>query len=326
MVGFRNIVNRTAKRIRLFFRERSLSTFCLFLLFATILWFGHALNAVRERTVSIPVEYTGVPAEVAFSEALPTEFVITIRDQGKRLRNYRSGSFSAIQIDLSQQTDKRQGEVVLNAEQIRPKLSDQLQGTAKLQRIRPENIAVTYYRQVSKTVPIRFAGKVVPATQYQLTAAPTIVPQEVSVYGAAEQLDTLLYVSTVAKDFQDVKDTLQTSLPLAVPAGIRTGTTTAVELTAVTEQYTEKKFTLPLATLGVPKGLRLRTFPSSVEVTVRVGISRFAEVTASDLTAGCFFPTEETTLLPVKLSYMTPYITNIRCTPSEVEFIIEREL
>lgn len=314
------------QRAKRFFQKRSLGAFCLSLLFSTILWFGHALNAVRERTLCIPVEYVGVPDDVAFSEELPSEFVITIRDQGKRLRAYKSNSFSAVQFDLSKVTDKQQGEVMLYAEQIRPKLSDQLQGTAKLQHVRPENIAITYYRQRAKTVPVRFAGQVLPAPQYQLTAEPVITPQTLTVYGAASILDTLSYISTVATEYTDVKDSLQVSVGLDTPADVRLGTVSAVELTAAAEQYTEKKFTVPLLMMDVPNNLRLRTFPSTVEVTVRVGISHFADVTAADFAAYCMFPTEETTLLPVKLSYTTPYITHIRCTPSEVEFIIEHAL
>lgn len=325
MVAFRQIVHRIAKRVRLFFSERSLGTFCLFLLFATILWFGHALNAVRERTIHIPVEYVGVADNITFETPLPEEFLITIRDQGKRLRNYGKGAFSAVQIDLSALTSAEQSSVVLSAEQIRPKLADQLQGTAKLQRIRPEQISVDYHREVSKTIPVYFAGRVLPAQQYQLTERPLLTPNKVTVYGPTELLDTLSAVYTVVAEYRDVKDSLLTDIALITPQGVRS-TVSTLKLTAWAEQYTEKKFTLSVTQKDVPQEVRLRTFPSMVEVTVRVGISHFADVTAADVEAYCLFPTEETNRLPIKTTYTTPYITNIRCTPSEVEYIIEQAL
>ncbi len=56
-------------KIRNWFRPVSnngfhISTFFSFVLLAFVLWYGHAVNSVRERSVSIAVVYVGVPDEV----------------------------------------------------------------------------------------------------------------------------------------------------------------------------------------------------------------------------------------------------------------------
>lgn len=325
MATFKQIVNRVWKYLQNFFHQRSLLTFCLFLLFATILWFGHAMNAVRERTVNIPITYTGVPKDIVFEHDLPEAFTITIRDQGKRLWDYQSTSLSAVQIDLSPYLTEDQGELVLYSEQLRTKLTDPLQGTAKLQSISPENIITAYYRQEEKTVPIRLAGTLKLAPQYQWVDTPMLADTLVTLYGPSSVLDTLQAVYTQPVSYTEVQDTLSATLSLVAPKGTRL-TSKTVAFWATAEMYTEKKFVLPVEAHEVPTGLRLRFFPSTVEITVRVGVSHFAEVEASDIQAYCLFPTTEVPNLSVLWSCTNPFIRTVRVSPAQVEFIIEKEL
>jgi hypothetical protein len=89
------------------------------------------------------------------------------------------------------------------------------------------------------------------------------------------------------------------------------------------EPFTEKTFTLPITAVGTPEGQYMRLFPQKVDVIVRVGISHFAEVGKSDLKAICRYPTQASRSIPVEIITDNPYITNIRFTPSEVEYIVE---
>ncbi len=315
-------VYQILRKMKTFFQNRNLGTFCLFLLFATILWFGHSLNSVRERTLDIPVEYAGVSEDVVFNEPLPQSIQIVVRDQGKRLRTYRQTSFSTIQFDLSSQLSGESGQITIYSEQIRQRIGDQLQGTAKLQRILPETIAREFKKQKHKRVKVVFTGQVQPAMQYLLATEPMIDPQTVTVYASKEALDTIHCIYTEARVFRETKDSLNTQVPLIVPQGARIGKPYA-NLHAFAEQYTEKAFNLPIVPQGVPQGLHLRTFPAIAEVVVKVGISHFGDVHEQDLNVQCRFPQDGSSLLPVQVMTQNPYILGYRTSPQEVEYIIE---
>ena len=319
-----DIMRRLGSRIAAFWHDRSIGTFCLFLLFAAMLWLGHAMNAVRERTLTIGIEFEGVPERVAFENDLPREFRVTVRDQGKRLRAYRDDGIAPVQIDLSQQLKAETGTVHISAEQVRGQITDRLQGTAKLQRIMPDQITADYYRQQKKSLPVRLTGECAPAPQYQFEVLPALMPHSVIVYGKPEALDTLSFLATEPVRLSEVKDTLNVSVRLAPPEGVRPAEQ-MVTLTAVAEPYTEKHFTLPIATRGVPEGTTLRVFPSRVDVYLRVGISHFNEVDQQSVQALCHYPRTQAVTLPVELKYTTPYITGTRVTPQEVEFVIEKQ-
>lgn len=300
-----------------------LMTFGLFVIFATIIWFGHALNVVRERAVSIEVHYIGVEDNICFSSPLPEQLQVTVRDQGKRLQSYDKSYFAPITIDLSSQLQDREGQVVITSEQIRPKITDQLQGTAKLQKVVPEYVSLDYYRQAEKSVPVVFAGEVTPQKQYQLVGKVRLIPNTIKVFGKQEQLDSISQVLTEPLTINNAKDTIEREARLQPIAGLRLERQ-QVSIVAITEQFTERQFTLPIETLNVPEKESLRLFPNQVKVTLRLGINHFNDITDSDLHAVCYYPKRETTLLPIEVRCTLPFVNNIRVQPQEVEYIIEK--
>ncbi len=314
---------RSKIAVKGYVQSRNWGTFCLFLVFATILWFGHALNSTRDQKLQIPIEYVGLNGEIMFVEDLPQSFTIYVRDQGKRLRLYRDESFIPIQIDLSTQTTKENGVVQLTTEVVKQKITDQLQGTTRLQRVLPENISVQYYKQHQKKVPVCLVGRITLAPQYQFTQTPVLYPDSVIIYGSKDALQTIKEVNTEQLALSDIKDSLRVSVALQDIEGIRFAHTT-VTLSALAEQFTEKVFTLPIHVLGAPSGVTLRLFPPTVDVAVRVGISHFNEVTEADMQVECTYPEQQINQLPLHLSYTSPYITKTRIMPAEVEYIIEK--
>lgn len=308
--------------IKTFFHERNMATFCLFLLFSTILWFGHSLNSVRERGIDIPVEFVGIPEDVVFTEALPTNIHIVVRDQGKRLRIYKKGSFTPIQFDLSSQLKSNAGQITIYSEQIRQRITDQLQGTAKLQRITPETIVRDFQKQKHKKVKVIFNGQLQPASQYQITGKTTIQPEQVTVYAPKEVLDTIQYIYTEKQVFHNIRDSFCAEVPLIQPAGTRLSTT-KVQIQTFAGQYTEKSFTVPIVAKGVPKDMHLRTFPAEVNVVVKVEMAHFSDVTEKDLQAQCTFPKNKVKILPISIVTNNRHILGYRINPSEVEYIIE---
>ncbi len=116
-----------------------------FVLVAAVLWFGHALGTVREMTLHVPVEYTGVPSEIYFNPALPDHLDVTLRDAGRRLIAQRE-DMPTLTFDLSDQVKGGAGKIHITREQIQQQLPSSLQGsgTTQIQQIEPDHIEGTY--------------------------------------------------------------------------------------------------------------------------------------------------------------------------------------
>ena len=143
------------------------------------------------------------------------------------------------------------------------------------------------------------------------------------IYGQDKQLAEIDTIYTEAQEITDLSDTLYSAIPLAAPAGIRTEYD-SVGFKVAAEQFTEKKFTLPIRVTGVPEGCHIRLFPAMVEVSVRMGMSHFAKVQQNDIRVECHYSAEQQDKMDVAIRYTNPYITSAWVYPGAVEFILEQ--
>lgn len=313
---FRNWLKQAHRR----FSFSEALVFLCFLALATAIWYGHAMSSVRSATIAVQVQYTDIPDDILFTDSLPSTISIEVRDAGRRLRAYHLNP-PELTFDLSSQIHGERGKILLSADVIRTSVSSLIQGTTKLQSVTPELIQASYYRQHSKTVPIRMHCQVVPAPQYQLVGEVQPEMTTVTIYGDQQQLDTIRFISTEFLFAEDLRDTTLLAVRLEAPDNIRLNTT-EISIQVVAEPFTEKMFTLPLATRRVPEGSRLRLFPAEVNVVLRVGVSHFADVKASDVKVYCNYPTHTLDKLPVQIECINTYVTHTRCTPASVEYLI----
>ena len=298
-------------------------TFLFFVALATALWFGHAMQSVRNARVIVPIHYAGIPKDAYFDHGrLPATLKIEVRDAGKRLRMYQVNP-PELTIDLSSQMQSESGTVRISSDVLRRSLTDLLQGTSKLVSAEPEQRSMEYVRQEEKRVPVVLRSEFLPAAEYQLVGSPTLLQQELSVYGTEEQLASLQAIATEDSLLTELRDTCLLVLALDAPEGIRL-TQDSVKVQVITERYTEKQFRLPIKPAEVREGEQLRVFPQEVSVTVRVGLSHFSEVTEEDFRVTCPYPTLHDNKLPIHVDCRSPYSSNLRFFPQEAEFIVER--
>ncbi len=310
-----------------YLQDRNLVTFALFLVFAAILWFGHSLNSARDKKITIAIEYIGIPDSVIFKQQLPTSFQVDLRDKGSRLREYHSATFPPIVIDLSKQLEQEEGVITISSDIIRQRVSEQKNGTTQLQQIRPEKVTIEYCKQHCKHVPIHFNGKITMAPQYQAIGDIVIQPDSIQIFGAKNVLSNIQRIETEETILTEVTS-LSTTVGLVPISNVRFSQD-KVNISINTEQFTEKVFNVPIQTLGVPAGETLRLFPQMVDVTIRVGISHFNDITQNDVQVVCNYPkntspSSQNAKLPLSVSYSSKHITAARLSPATVEYIIEK--
>lgn len=301
---------------------REVLTFLLFFVLAAVVWYGHAMNSVRNTRVPVLIQYTGKPGAIGLGDRLPDTVLIEVRDAGARLNSYHKEPLR-LTIDLRQYIHGEKGTIHVPSDALRRGISDILQGTSRLISTTPEEISCPYFTEQEKTVKIVPVYDLTMADEYQLVGKPTLSRSKVKLYGQDKTLAAIDSICTEVIELKDVSDTLEQRLALALPEHVRANVD-SVTLTVVTERFTEKRFILPLQVNGVPENMRLRLFPDEVEVRVRMGISHFSEVQAKDIRAVCTYSSQRVDKLDVELRYSNPYITAAWAYPGVVEFLVEQ--
>jgi len=302
--------------------KRDALTFLLFVVLAAVLWFGHAMQSVRNTRVPVLIQYTGKPGRIGLGGKLPDTVMIEVRDNGARLNTYFSEPLR-LTIDLRTYIHGEQGSIHIPSDALRRSISDILQGTSRLIETYPEEIVCPYFTEQEKTVTLVFDGDYMPAAEYQLVGKPTMSRCKIKVFGQDKALAKTDTVYTEHLVLNGITDTLRTRAAILLPPNMR-AETDSVDIQIITERFTEKKFTLPIHVSGVPDGYHIRLFPHEVEAYVRVGMAHFAQVQANDLRVVCSYTPERKDKLDVELRYTNPHITAAWAYPGTVEFILEQ--
>ncbi len=302
--------------------KKDILTFLLFVVLAAAIWYGHAMNSVRNTRVPVLIQYTGKPGAIGLGDkGLPDTVLIEVRDAGARLNAYHSEPLR-LTIDLRQYIHGDKGTIHVPSDALRRSISDILQGTSRLIETTPEDITCTYFTEQEKTVPVALRATLNMASEYQAVGAPALSISRVKLFGQDKVLSTIDTIYTEDITLEDISDTLDVRIALDIPKNVRAAADSA-NLTVITERFTEKKFIVPLHVTGVPEGKHIRLFPREVEVSVRVGMAHFAEVEPTDVRATCAYSANRTDKLDVELRYSSPFITAAWAYPGVVEFLLE---
>ena len=207
--GGRKIFRYYMQKLKSFFLSKDILSFLLFLVLSATFWFINALGKERETTITVPVRYTGVPLNIAITNSPPEEIQLSIKDQGLRLFDYSRSHISPLTIDLSR-TYSPKGEILITSDQLSSRISRymHLMPTTTLLEVHPDSILIQYQKLSKKNLPVELVSNIELAHQYILSDKIMVTPDQVTVFGPKQVLDTLKSVRTELFKLENLSDTV----------------------------------------------------------------------------------------------------------------------
>lgn len=306
-------------------KSREFFVFLFFFLVASSFWLLQTLNNDYETEFSIPVKLKGVPNNVVITSEPVSELHIKVKDKGTVLLNYMLGkSFYPVTLDFTDYKGTND-HVRIYASQFEKKVLSQLNASTRLLSMKPDTLEYYYSTGESKLVPVRLQGTVSAGREYYLSDT-IFTPDSVLVYASEKALDTITVAYTQRLKLEDISDTLRQQVPLAAKKGIKF-VPASIAMMLPVDIYTEKTVEVPLRGVNFPADKALRAFPSKVQVTFQVGLSRFRQIGADDFRI--YVSYEELLHLgsdkyTVKLKNIPKGVSHVRFNPEQVDFLIEQ--
>ena len=320
---------KTKKKVKDFLLSAKSREFFIFLFFffmAGGFWLLQTLNNDYETNFSIPVKLKNIPDDVVITSEPASEIRVRVKDKGTVLLNYMLGkSFYPVQLNFGDYSSKN-NIVKVAALEYEKSVVSQLNASTRLLSMTPDTLEYIYSTGISKRLPIKLCGQVSVGRQYYLSDT-IFRPDSVLIYAPVGMLDTVTAAYTQPIILENISDTLVQQIPLLQPKGMKIVPPT-VELMLPVDIYTEKTVEVPVVGINFPFGKALKAFPSKVQVTFQVGLSRFRQIEAEDF---CIEVSYDELLqlgadkYTVKLSKIPDGIRQIHCTPEQVDFLIEQE-
>ena len=298
--------------------------FFFFVLLAFGFWLLQSLQQEYEITLTFPIKYKELPADIAFDEVMPQQVVAKVKDKGSVLLNYTIGR-TLLPIEVKLESEEKQGTLLFSKKQIENDIQKQLLSTTALIEFEPQQINATYSQRKHKALPVKFDGDIQFVAGFQLAGEIQIKPSTVDAYASAAALDTLQEVLTSFMEVKKGNKTVQRTVTLRPIAGVNLVPTTVI-VTLPIEEYTEKSLTLPIICKGVPHHYKVRLFPSEVTVTCSVPLSRFTALSESQFEIAIDYDELEQSASGTCLVHLTrkpEWVHTPTLLPTQVEFLLE---
>jgi hypothetical protein len=311
--------------------KRDAYVFLIFLVISTGFWF---LNALRDNYItdfSYPVRFVNVPNKEIIVEGNNQKVDLKIRASGFTiLRQRLSSSFIPVVFDVSQmkrleRQDKNMA-YVLSRSQL-GRVRDQLLVGMELVDINPDTLFLTMDRLTDRKVPILLNGEISFEKQFILADSIRFVPDSVVIAGPASIVDTVMAVYSKPLVIEKLKENYSKKVALQKHPSLKMDHNEAV-INILIEPFSEKTISVPIAVSGLPDSLRMKTFPSSVEVTFRAGMSQFDKISPDDfrllVDAKDALKAERPTRLRVRFDKIPNNIQSYDFSPIFVEYFLEK--
>ena len=318
------LLERFYIKLKTFLFSKNALSFLLFLVLSSGFWFMNALDKERETSISIPLRFVGLTQNVMITNKLPEKINVIVKDQGINLLSYSRNNMQEIVFDVAG-TFYEKGKIRISSDQIRGKLSRFLLASTSIIEIKPDSLMLQYEKLSSKSLPIELDADIQLKQQYLLSEKIQLRPEKMTVFGPKPILDTLRSIKTEKLVLKEIDDTLSITVEL-LPIHLVRFASNETRLNIFVEMFTEKKLELPVTVINCPGNITVRTFPAKVNVSFNVGLSQFNAVNNSNLQV--IFDFNEIVKgnqvkQRLKISTQNSHISNLRISPSEVEYLIE---
>lgn len=302
-------------------------TFLVFLCISACFWVLQTVYEETDGNFEVQFVIREMPGNAVFTTAIPSSLKVTVHDKSiALLRYYYKHNLETLEVDFSRYADEA-GNFRISGAELKALLQSNIEGTTQIGSVSPALIDARFALTQGRRIPVRYDGEY--SAQLQSRCSPArLTPDSVTVYAPETILDTLQTLYTVPRNYLDLASSVNEMLPLQLPIGVK-AEPDKIHLEIDVEEYVEKTFQhVEILPIDVPDSLRLRLFPSSVQVSCNVNVSQYKQlkkenfvltVSYNDLTCGNRIQNR----LPVVIGSSPRTATHITLRPDSVEYIIE---
>lgn len=181
-------------------------------------------------------------------------------------------------------------------------------------------------KKMERKVPIVLIKKIEFSEGFNYSDTLSIHPDSVTVSGPASLVETITFWKTDSLTLLNGKKTVDRAVSLFPPPRELHLSEASTMVKIPIENFTEKSFFIPLEIKNVPERDSLSIFPSSVNVSCVVGLSKYDDLTADkikfEVDLGIAHLSEGKNTAPIVLAKYPDYVQTVKYTPKAATFFI----
>lgn len=306
-------------------KRRKVPVFLLFVFLASVLWLLIKLSDEYTYTLSIPVSFKDLPADVWKSGQTDRQLNIALRSHGfaiVRLKYFKRINSLVISLDEVPWRKRSQTEYYINTTNLRSLTANLLNISEGEIDFEESEIRLRVYPLQQKKVAVHARVSYQYAVGFNSIKGPQLSPDSVLVYGPPDVLDTLQFIHADAVNLNEVNAPLRQKLRLSYDTSLLRTEPEEIVLEIKAERFTESSFQLNIHVPESKPGIKI--FPEMTVVRFMLSVSDYPETMPNDFrveldTASLH---QYPDYLPLKLTRQPDWVKNLTINPDFVEYIL----
>lgn len=252
-------------------RRKKIVVFIVSFVLAFCLWLLVNLSRDFNLNVNLPIQIGNIPPDQAMADKLPEFVTVSINGEGWKLINIYNNP-PQIFVDVTS------GEVNLY-DQIRQQMN--ALPNVNVIKVQPSVLSADLEPKERKTVPVNVRTNITFREQHDFLNSPEITPDSVTVIGAQSKIEPITAWETDVLEMKNVRDNINTIIPLNTPAELVSLSINEVQYTADVAEFTEGEVRTFVRSRDFPEGESVNYSPSVI--TVKYGVPIKEYVKAQDI-------------------------------------------
>ena len=299
--------------------------FLLFLAITFFFWWSQTMSQDYDTVMKIPVQ-VNASDNLRITVPATNQISVALSGKGSALKKSgRRGERQAIHINSSV-FSMSQGRASLSTLKLRDSISALLPASVMIRSIEPDSLVFRYVLQRSVMLPVEFAGAVESQDQFYMEHI-SFEPDSIKV-GILLSDTNVHHVIADAGSIAISSDTIESTVSLK-PIPDVLFSTDKVQMTVVSQQYTEKSLEIPVTGVNFPPHVFLKSFPSKAVITVWVKMSEYDKVDVSDFQVVVDYDDiagSDGSKAPLRLFSQPANVRNVRLQTRSVDYLMETQM
>jgi hypothetical protein len=257
-----------------------------------------------------------------------SELKLAIKAPGFSLLKYKAKKYT-ISFNLNTLPKNNKGYYLLPNTQL-SYLNEQLSSETEVVNVFQDTIFVNLGRSISKKVPVALKLDINFKLGYNFIEELLILPDSVLITGPEKYIDSISEISTIPFELNDVYENINTELLLQLPPNNKKIVLSSNKIMAIgkVDKFTEGNFTIPVAVINEPEGVKINPFPKEINVTYQVGLTNFNKIDENSVSIVFDYNEYKNDTL---IRFLTPiiqqksdFIYSLKINPNQIEFLIQK--
>jgi hypothetical protein len=306
--------------------RKKILLFSVFLLISASIWLLNALSKNYTSVIEYPLVYTDFPENKVFVGEMPGQLDLQINAHGYALLRYKLFrnpvpiSFNVSAFNLSRGQDSASAYILTRY--LKDQISRQLPTELQLLEIFPDTLHFKFSGRVTRMVKIKPDFDFSVEKQFTIKDEILLTPDSVEVTGPDLILDTLSFVYTEKYQLGELTRNYSDKVQLLKVADLNFNLV-RVSCSIELERFTELQVTVPIGVLNLPDSLTLQTFPPTIKLNCRVGLSKYDRIERYPFRAVVDYEMIDERIPTLNVTIQNPpnYLLGYEFYPKTVEFL-----